>query len=106
MKNDGKHALNDEYTERHKIKERMAIMTGINFNPQSMNTSKAKSKESCNQRPPQTGDINDFLNTKEGQALVETLKKNLANKLEPANNGTVKDQIGNSQQPPKSSWSA
>ena len=23
MKNDGKHALNDEYTERHKIKERM-----------------------------------------------------------------------------------
>ena len=23
MKNDGKYALNDEYTERHKIKERM-----------------------------------------------------------------------------------
>lgn len=54
-------------------------MAGINFNPQPMNNWKAtaKSKEGNNQQAPQTGNINDFMNTKEGQAFLNTFKGNI-----------------------------
>ena len=76
-------------------------MAGINFNPQPMNNWKStpKSKEDNNQQPPETGNINDFMNTKEGQAFLATFKKNKANQPQPANNGTVKGN-NNNQQPP------
>ena len=64
-------------------------MSGINFNPQPINNWKLtpKSKEDSNKQAPQTDDINDFMNTKEGQAFLATFKKNQANKPKPANGG-------------------
>ena len=75
-------------------------MTGINFNPQPINNRKTPlSKEGTNEQPPQTTNIDDFMNTKEGQAFLAVFKKNQANVPQPVNNGTVIKE--NNQQPPK-----
>ena len=52
-------------------------MAGINFNPQPNNNWKLtqNSKENSNKQPPQTGNINDFMNTKEGQAFLAIFNK-------------------------------
>ena len=67
-------------------------MAGINFNPQPTNNWGATPKPNKvnNQRPPQTGDINDFMNTKEGQAFLAIFNKNKADQPQPDANGSRK----------------
>ena len=67
-------------------------MAGINFNPQPKNNWKlnAKSKKENNQEPPKTGNINDFINTKEGQAFLEVSNRNKASQPQLDANGYKK----------------
>ena len=64
-------------------------MSGINFNPQPIKNWKVapKTKEDSNKQAPQTGDINDFMKTKEGQAFLAAFKTNQANKPKPDASG-------------------
>ena len=67
-------------------------MAGINFNPQPKNNwnLNAKSKNESNQDPPETSNINDFMNTKEGQAFLAVFNRNKANQPQPDANGYKK----------------